>query len=79
MGQAVLWAEAEGLHEWYRVALLVAARMVRHTFDLRPRQILAASCATPLTEGKIILGVIYGVLLWAVVNAATPRGRGGAL
>ena len=34
---------------------------------------------TPFQEEKIILGVIYGVSLWADMNAATPLGRGGAL
>ena len=33
--------------------------------------------ATPLPEEKSILGVIYGVLLWADMNAATPLGARG--
>ena len=37
---------------------------------LRPRP-------TPLPEEKSILGVIYGVLLWADMNAATPLGVWG--
>ena len=32
---------------------------------------------TPYPEGKSILGVIYGVLLWADMNAATPLGTWG--
>ena len=31
----------------------------------------------PFTRGKFILGVIYGVLLWADMNAATPLGVWG--
>ena len=30
-----------------------------------------------LQRGKAILGVIYGVLLWADMNAATPLGAWG--
>ena len=37
---------------------------------LRPR-------TTPFPEEKSILGVIYGVLLWADMNAATPLGAWG--
>ena len=40
---------------------------------LRPR-------TTPFPEEESILGVVYGVLLWADMNAATPlgaRGRSG--
>ena len=37
---------------------------------LRPR-------TTPLPEGNVVLGVIYGVLLWAGMNAATPLGAWG--
>ena len=37
---------------------------------LRPR-------TTPFPEEKSILGVTYGVLLWAVMNAATPLGAWG--
>ena len=37
---------------------------------LRPR-------TTPFPEEKSILGVIYGVLLWADMNAATPLGARG--
>ena len=33
----------------------------------------------PIPRGKIILGVIYGLLLWADMNAATPLGGVGAL
>ena len=33
----------------------------------------------PIPRGNSILGVIYGVLLWADMNAATPLGHGGAL
>ena len=32
---------------------------------------------TPFTEEKIILGVIYGVLLWVDMNTATPLGVWG--
>ena len=32
---------------------------------------------TPFPEVKSILGVIYGVLLWADMNAATPLGAWG--
>ena len=39
---------------------------------LRPR-------TAPFPEKKSILGVIYGVLLWADINAATPLGAWGAL
>ena len=39
---------------------------------LRPR-------TTPLPEEKHTLGVIYGVLLWADMNAATPLGARGRL
>ena len=39
---------------------------------LRPR-------TTPFPEEKSTFGVIYVVLLWADMNAATPLGRGGAL
>ena len=39
---------------------------------LRPR-------TTPFPEYKSILGVIYGVLLWADRNAATPLGGAGVL
>ena len=44
------------------------------------RQIPAAAPAprtTPFPEEKSILGVIYGVLLWADMNAATPLGAWG--
>ena len=37
---------------------------------MRPR-------TTPFPEEKIILGVIYGVLRWADINAATPLGAWG--
>ena len=37
---------------------------------LRPR-------TTPSPEERSILGVIYGVLLWADMNAATPLGAWG--
>ena len=49
------------------------------------RQIPAAALrprTTPFPEGKSTLVVIYGVLLWADMNAATPLGAwgyGGAL
>ena len=35
------------------------------------------SRTTPFPEDKSILGVIYGVLLWADMNAATPLGARG--
>ena len=51
-------------------------------FCLRmPREIPAASPprphATPFPEEKSMPGVIYGVLLWAGMNAATPLGARG--
>ena len=54
---------------------------MQHTVS---RQIPAAASAppyesTPFPRGKSTLGVIYGVLLWADMNAATPLGRRGAL
>ena len=39
-------------------------------FQLRPH-------TTPFPEENSILGVIYGVLLWADMNAATPLGPRG--
>ena len=39
-------------------------------YPLRPR-------TTPFPEEKSTLGVIYGVLLWADMNAATPLGAWG--
>ena len=33
----------------------------------------------PITRWNSIPGVIYGVLLWADINAATPLGAWGAL
>ena len=45
----------------------------------RMRKAYSSSCplrprTTPSPEEKIILGVIYGVLLWAGMNAAAPLG-----
>ena len=45
------------------------------TFQLLP----PAPRTTPFPEEKTILGVIYGVLLWADMDAATPLGTWGAL
>ena len=45
-----------------------------------PRKISAAAPYTPyypIPRGNSILGVIYGVLLWADMNAATPLGARG--
>ena len=44
------------------------------------RQIPAAASCTPyypFPRGKSILGVTYGFLLWADMNAATPLGAWG--
>ena len=51
----------------------------KHRAKARQNQ-AAAPCAPVLPyfpEEKSILGVIYGVLLWADMNAATPLGAWG--
>ena len=46
------------------------ANQIRDAAPLRPR--VTRPLVTPIPEGNSILGVIYGVLLWADMNAATP-------
>ena len=56
--------------------LLVSAmggRQWQGKFQLRPLR----PRTTPFLEEKSILGLIYGVLLWADMNAATPLGARG--
>ena len=51
----------------------ICVRGCQGKFQLRP----PAAPYYPVPRGKSILGVIYGVLLWADMNAATPLGPRG--
>ena len=57
--------------------ILSAARSPSH-HHIKLQLLAPAPPYYPFPRGKPILGVIYGVLLWADMNAATPLGAWGS-
>ena len=73
--------QEDSMCDTLNVCLDVITTQARRVAQYMSRQIPAAAACyplrhrtTPFPEEKSILGVIYGVLRWADMNAATPLG-----